>query len=170
MRSIAGLAAGSLLSLAFHDVPCAQQGAASVGGVAALVPIIGVWQSDTTDGVSARSNCVWTPEHGAVLCEQRIVTPSGAKSALSLFSFGSRSHKYVFYGLSDPGDPMRPVSLVIRGAIWIYGGDHKNDDGKFYRTVNDFSAHDHYTWRQESSVDGAIWVPGSGGSSRRVQR
>ena len=149
-----------------HSSLSLARGAAQ--GVEALGAIVGVWQSDTTDGNSALSSCAWTPQRGAVLCEQTITTPGGERHALNLFTFNSTTGSYSFYVLGQPGDPMRPVALAIKGKIWIYGGQAPGPDGRTYRTVNDFSAPGSYTWRQESSSGGEQWTAGAHGQSRRV--
>jgi hypothetical protein len=143
--------------------------AASAPGVDALQDIVGTWQSDTTNGTSALSSCAWTAQHGAVLCEQSIKTPGGPRHALSLFTFDSSAGRFVFYVLGQPGDPMRPVPLTIDRHIWIYGGQTKDGNGGFSRTVNDFNSKDSYSWRLESSTDGERWTPGIHGMSRRVR-
>ena len=143
--------------------------AAPAPGVDALGDIVGTWQSDTTNGMSALSSCAWTPQHGAVLCEQTITTPGGPRRALSLFTFDAGAGKFVFYTLGQPSDAMRPVPLTIDRHIWIYGGQTKDPNGAFSRTVNDFTAKDSYTWRLESSTDGERWTPGIHGMSRRVR-
>ena len=133
-----------------------------------LADIVGVWQSDTTNGTSAVSSCAWTPQHGGVLCEQTITMPSGTRRALNLFTFDPAAGKFFFYGLGQPGDGMRAVPLAIDRHVWIYGGLTRDANGNFGRTVNDFSAKDAYSWRLESSADGAQWTPGMHGRSRRV--
>ena len=137
-------------------------------GTAALGALAGTWQSDTVNGVSARSQCDWTAAHGALACEQTVTTPQGRRHALDLFAFDSASGKYVFYLLLAPGDTMRPTPLGISGPIWTYGGTAPGKDGKWYRTINDFTATSAYTWRQESSADGVHWTVGQGGRSTRV--
>ncbi|GEM_PF-2870128 len=138
-------------------------------GLDALDAITGVWQSDTVDGVSARSQCAWTPGHLAVVCDQAIRTPSGDRADLNLFTFAAATGKYALYHLSPRGGPMQPVPLAIQGHIWTYGGDAPSQDGKWYRTINDFTAGTTYTWRAESSSDGTTWTVGAHGSSRRVR-
>lgn len=135
----------------------------------ALGALVGAWQSDTTDGVSALSSCVWTPEHDAVLCEQKIRSPAGERRAINLFTFDPAQERFVFYVLSRPGDPMNPVPLSIQGQIWIYGGTMVGQDGLFHRTVNDFSKAEVYLWRQEASTNGLDWMVGARGQSRRLR-
>jgi hypothetical protein len=138
-------------------------------GAKALGAIVGVWQSDTTNGVSALSNCVWTPERGAVLCEQTIQSQTGEARALNLFTFDATSRRYVLYVVSHLGDPVEPVSLAIEGALWIYGGKGGDTDGTIHRTVNDFSSTGVYYWRQESSKNGKDWTVGAHGQSKRLK-
>ena len=140
----------------------------SAPDVEQLSDIVGVWQSDTTNGTSALSSCAWTPQHGAVLCEQTITTPAGARHALNLFTFDAAAGKFFFYVLGQPGDGLRPVPLAIDRHLWIYGGQSRDGSGTFSRTVNDFTAKDSYSWRLESSTDGEHWTPGIHGMSRRV--
>jgi len=144
-------------------------GASPAPGIDALGDIVGVWQSDTTNGTSALSGCAWTAQHGAVLCEQTITTPGGVRHALSLFTFDAAAEKFVFYTLGQPGDAMRPVPLTIDRHIWIYGGQARDANGNWSRTVNDFTAKDSYAWRLESSTDGERWTPGIHGASKRVR-
>lgn len=137
-------------------------------GADALAPIVGVWQSDTTNGMSARSTCVWTPTHGGVLCEQEIATPDGPRHALNLFTYDPKGHAYALYAVMSPGATVEPVPLAIDGRIWTYGGLTAAPNGQTYRTINDFSMPDSYSWRLESSLDGKTWVIGPRGQSRRV--
>ena len=135
----------------------------------ALAAIVGKWQSDTVNGISALSNCVWTPEQGAVLCEQHLEGAPGVRTALNLFAADSASGVYALYVLTHAGDTLTPVPIVIRGKLWFYGGTARARDGRFYRTVNDFSRVDQYTWRQENSADGKEWTAGIHGQSRRIR-
>ena len=135
----------------------------------ALGALVGEWQSDTVNGVSARSSCAWTPRHGGLLCEQRIDGPKGASTALNLFTADSSAGGFALYVLSRPGDVMSPIPFAIRGRLWFYGGGKPENDGRYYRTVNDFSQIDAYAWRQETSGDGKEWTVGIHGQSRRVR-
>jgi hypothetical protein len=137
--------------------------------VEALAAIVGVWQSDTVGGVSALSNCAWTPEHGGVVCEQVITGPTGARHALNLYTFDAAEKRYVFYGLPRPGEPMTPVPLGIEGHIWTYSGKGPEAGGPMNRTINDFSTPGVYSWRQETSQDGKEWAVGRRGQSKRVR-
>jgi hypothetical protein len=140
------------------------------GGVRALAPIVGEWQSDTTNGNSARSSCAWTPQGGAVLCEQTISTPNGVRRAQDLFVRDSAGSRYFLYVAQTPGDTLAPVPLAITGTTWTYGGTAAAPNGKWWRTINEFVAPDRYDWRLESSADGKSWTRVMGGTSRRVAR
>jgi len=87
-------------------------------GAEPLGAIVGVWQSDATQGVSAKSSCEWTPQGN--------------------------------------------------GAVWTYGGLSAGPGGRWFRTINDFSKRDEYSWRLETSDDGKSWRTANGGQSRRV--
>lgn len=134
---------------------------------AALDDIVGTWLSDTTDGIWARSSCAPSPQSAAVVCEQTIMTPAGVRHAVNLFLVDSAAGRYVYYGVTEPGKTIQPTRLVIENHVWTYGGDQKAPDGIYYRTVNDFTARDSYTWRLETSRDGARWTAGRHGRSVR---
>ena len=136
-------------------------------GRAALDDIVGTWVSDTTGGIWARSTCAATPQGGAVVCEQTIMMPAGVRHAVNLFMVDSTDGRYVYYGVNQPGQTVQPTPLAIANHVWIYGGTVKAPDGTYYRTVNDFTARDSYTWRAESSRDGMQWTAGPHGRSVR---
>lgn len=154
-NSIVRLAMGLLLSAP----PLAAQGAQ------ALTPILGRWQSDTTDGNSALSDCRRTPQGGGVLCEQTVTTPTGVRHVESLFTFDSTS-RYFLYVVSAPGDTVQAVPITISGPTWTYGGTEPASNGKWWRTINEFPGGTTYSWRLESSGDGKAWSRVMGGRSR----
>jgi hypothetical protein len=133
-----------------------------------LGAIVGVWQSNVVDGHSARSNCAWSPDGNAVICEQAITSPQGVQHALNFFTRDPRNDRFVFYVLGNPGDTIRPVRLTIDGAVWTYGGEAPGPDGKTWRTINDFSKPGEYTWKAEMSADGTVWKTMAEGRSDRV--
>jgi hypothetical protein len=138
-------------------------------GVEALGAIVGTWQSDVVQGRSARSSCVWTPEHTAVLCEQAITSQSDVRHALNLFTFDSATARYYLYVVQQPGKPAVAVAITIEGTRWIYGGEATAAGQQRFRTINDFSESDSYTWWTESSADGEHWTRLTGGRSVRAQ-
>jgi len=164
---VSRVAAAGLLIVAASAA--GAQGSPAPRGVEALGDVVGVWQSDTTNGASALSSCVWTPQHSGVLCEQTVTTPSAVLHALNLYTFDPATGRYTYYGVTQPGQPVRPVPITIDGHLWFYGGATPDQGGTYRRTVNDFSARDSYTWRQESSSDGTHWTAGAHGGSRRVR-
>lgn len=143
---------------------------ASAEDVQSLGAVVGRWQSDTTGGTSALSECAWTPQRGAVICEQTITSPGGVRRALDLYTFDSTAHQFVFYVLGKAGDAMQPIDFAVEGKIWTYGGRARAPNGNYNRTINDFSASDSYTWSAESSPDGEHWTVVAHGRSVRVGR
>lgn len=143
---------------------------ATIEDARALGAIVGRWQSDTTGGTSALSDCAWTPQRGAVICEQTITSPAGVRRALDLYTFDSTAHKFAFYVLGKPGDTMQPIDFAVDGTTWTYGGRVRAPNGNYNRTINDFSAGESYTWRAESSPDGERWTAIAHGRSVRVER
>jgi hypothetical protein len=139
-------------------------------GVEALAAIVGTWQSDVVDGRSALSDCVWTPQHAAVLCDQTITAPAGMRHALNLFTFDPASSKYFLYVVQPPGSVTTPVTIAIEGTRWIYGGEAAAAGQRRFRTINDFADRNSYTWWTESSDDGEHWMRITGGRSTRAEK
>jgi hypothetical protein len=156
------LAAPALLAALTAAAPLAGQSSAD-----RLAPIVGTWQSDTVNGIAARSDCRWSATGGAVLCEQEISTPNGPHHALDLFVPDSTPGRATLYVVNAAGDTLRPVPIAITGATWTYGGTAPGTDGTWWRTINDFSATASYTWRAEKSTDGKAWTRVMGGRSVR---
>jgi hypothetical protein len=142
-----------------------SQPAATVDGLGAIV---GRWQSDVVDGRSVLSDCVWTPQRAAVLCEQTITASSGVRHVLNLFTFDAATSHYFLYVVPNPGASSAPVSIAIQGARWFYGGGLVAAGQRRVRTINDFSERDSYDWWTESSDDGEHWTRVTGGRSTRV--
>ena len=138
-------------------------------GAEALAAIVGTWQSDVVEGRSALSSCVWTPQRTAVLCEQTIRSKSEVRHALNLFTFDPTTSRYYLYVVPQPGKPVATVTIAIEGTRWIYGGEPAAGAQRRFRTINDFSKPDSYTWWTESSDDGEHWTRVTGGRSVRVQ-
>jgi hypothetical protein len=159
--SVAFVALGSARSLAAQK-PTPAPGAEPLGA------IVGVWQSDATQGVSARSSCDWTPQGNGVICDQTITTVAGVQHAMNFFTRNPKTGAFVFYVVPNPGDTLAPVPLTVSGAVWTYGGLSPDPNGRWFRTVNDFSKRDEYSWRLEVSDDGKTWRTANGGRSQRV--
>jgi hypothetical protein len=159
--------AGVAIALAAASVLGAQK-PTPAHGAEPLGAIVGVWQSDATQGVSAKSSCDWTPQGNGVICDQTITTVAGVQHAMNFFTRNQRTGSFVFYVVPNPGDPLAPVPLIINGAIWTYGGLAAGPGGRWFRTINDFSKGDDYNWRLETSDDGKSWRTTNGGRSQRI--
>jgi hypothetical protein len=157
-----------LATLLFEQSAGAQTQASSRPSSRALDDILGVWQSDTVGGMSARTTCAHSPLGAAIVCEQRITAPDGEHRALNFFLADSASNGYLYYGLPQPGLPMTPTRLTIANHVWTYGGQMQRDSS-YYRTLNDFSAGNAYVWRQEKSRDGVHWTVMREGRVMRVK-
>jgi hypothetical protein len=146
-----------LAPLAMISWAHAQGSGRGDSGVAALAPIVGVWQSDTVNGISTVSNCTWTPQHSAVLCEQQISSSTAHRVALNLFTVRPEDGSYELYVVDRPGESAYQTHLRIDGSIWTYGDATVNAEGVSTRTINDFSEQVRYTWRQETRTTGGDW-------------
>jgi hypothetical protein len=160
--------AAALVLAAATVSPLAAQKPAPAPGAEPLGAIVGAWQSDATQGVSAKSSCDWTPQRTAVICDQTITTVAGVQHVMNFFTRNPKTGAFVFYVVPNPGDTLTPVPLAIDGAIWTYGGASAAPNGRWFRTINDFSKQDEYSWRLETSDDGKSWRTANGGRSQRV--
>jgi hypothetical protein len=156
-------------ALGLIALAAASPAAQNPTGLQALNAIVGTWQSDVVDGRSALSSCAWTPQHTAVLCEQTITAPDDVHRALNFFTFDPASSKYFLYVVAQPGNSAAQVPIVIDGARWIYGGGAPASGQRRFRTINDFSERDSYTWWTESSDDGERWTRVTGGRNTRTR-
>ena len=90
--------------------------------VEALGAIVGVWQSDTVGGVSALSNCAWTPEHGGVVCEQIITgLAGGARHALNLYTFDATDGSPLTTTAPIDGASIGIAHAAAQGDQILYG-------------------------------------------------
>ena len=133
-----------------------------------LAAIVGGWQSDTVAGTAARSDCSWSPQGTAVICEQTITSNQGERHVVNVYTTEAGSGRHYYYGIPQPGESALPTALEIKDRVWIYGGKVAAQNGQFVRTVNDFSKAGGYVWRTETSVDGINWNPVRGGSVKAV--
>jgi len=136
-------------------------------GAEPLGAIVGVWQSDATNGISAKSSCDWSPQGSGVICDQTITTMAGVQHVMNFIMRNPKTGSFVLYVVPNPGDTLMPVPVAINGAIWTYGGA-ASPNGRWFRTINDFSKRDEYSWRLETSDDGKSWRATNGGRSQRV--
>ena len=155
-----------LFAAAASSLGAQKPGPAS--GAEPLGAIVGVWQSDVTQGVSARSSCEWSPQGNGVICDQTITTVAGVQRVMNFYTRNPKTGSFVFYVVPNPGDTLAPVPLTIKGAVWTYGGIAAGPSGRWFRTINDFSNDDEYSWRLEVSDDGKSWRAMNGGRSQRV--
>lgn len=148
----------------------ARFGAPADSAAAPLRAIVGEWQSDTVAGSAARSTCNWSPQETAVICEQTITAGGAIRHAVNVYTTNSTTGEHFYYGIVRPGADIASTRLEIVGRVWTYGGRAAAADGKFYRTVNDFTPSDRYEWRTEVSSDGLRWSVVRRGTAFRVHR
>lgn len=137
-------------------------------GVDGLAAIIGTWKGTGATGAMVLSTCAWTPQHVAVVCDQTISPADGERHVTNVYAFNAVDKRYVFYSLGKPGEPIQAVPLTIAGHVWTYGGARPPDGGLIYRTINDFEKASSYTWKIQSSRDGAAWTTIVEGTSTRA--
>lgn len=122
--------------------------------------------------VGGVTNCVWSPDHIFVICDQANTINGKPDRDLSVYAFDPEKAAYHMFGMSPAGDRPRVTELSITPDHnrWEYLGKAEIS-GKTveFRTVNIFRDNDHVDWWSEYSTDnGAHWVrTGEGKESRQ---
>lgn len=130
--------------------------------------------SDYSKGmaVGGVTNCVWSPDHIFVICDQNNTVDGKATRDLSVYAFDPEKSAYRMFGMSPGSERARVTELTISPDHnrWEYLG-RAEIGGKSveFRTVNVFRDNDHVDWWSEYSSDnGTHWVRmGEGKESRQ---
>lgn len=117
----------------------------------------------------ARTSCSWAPNHGFLVCDQRVHLGTKPENDLSIYTYDDSTHGYQFVGISRGHEGARTPHLAIAGHTWTYSSEFTDRAGHTvqFRTVNDVGD-SAVTYRTEYSADGGTtWtVMGKGGMHR----
>jgi len=145
---------------------------------AALAAFLGHWEgsgkfADTkfskAQTVTSTTDCAWTPQGSALVCETMVHDAQGDHRQLSVDTPDSEGSGFTYYTIS-PGRKPFYGDLAITGNTWIYGPapDAKGHYPEF-RTTNQFKG-DTETFKTEFTEDGTHWTTMLEGSLHCTKR
>src|SRR5579864_5175753 len=128
-----------------------------------LGAFVGKWETEGafTSGQKTHTTleCRWSPQGSYLVCDQ-LVNMGGEHRQFTVYSYDSKSGKYSFVTLSDPG--AKPVSggITIKGNLWTYDDSSFESNGKktLVRVTNEFTDAKTEVFKVVTSEDdGATW-------------
>lgn len=140
-----------------------------------LGAFVGKWETEGafTSGqkTSTTLECRWSPQGSYLVCDQLVRMGAGEQRQFTVYSYDSKSGKYSFVTLSDPG--AKPVSggITIKGNLWTYDDSSFESNGKktLVRVTNEFTDAKTEVFKVTSSEDnGANWKIMLQGKAQKV--
>jgi hypothetical protein len=135
---------------------------------------VGKWETEGafTSGqkTSTTLECRWSPQGSYLVCDQ-LVNMGGEHRQFTVYSYDSKTGKYSYVTLSDPGAKPTTGSITIKGNLWIYDDSSFTANGKttLIRTTNEFTDPKTEVFQVATSEDnGATWKIGLEGKARKV--
>jgi hypothetical protein len=104
-----------------------------------------VWESQTqvmttpyseAASVTSEMTCTWSPHHGFILCDHLMNGVNGVSNSLSVYTYDETNKTYKFFGV-DKDDSPREVPMQVKGNIWSFGTEVKNQDKTIMFLTND---------------------------------
>ena len=139
---------------------------------------VGTWKSTADmkggpDGkpmhVTSELKCNWTPEHGAVICEQEINAGDQVQHQITVYTRDEKSGAYYFTSMDYGGDPAHVGRLEITGNTWTYKSLKEDANGPEYETVNVFKSANEVDFKVMRSTDHRTWETLGSGKTLRVR-
>ncbi len=154
--------------------PCAQTNSKS----ATLALFLGHWEGSgqfvetkfsKAQTVTSTTDCSWTPQRAALICETKLHDGQGDHVQLSVDAPDSEGSGFTYYTI-NPGHKPFYGDLQINGRTWIYGPspDAKGHYPEF-RTTNEFNG-DTEAFKTEFTEDGIHWTSVLEGSLHRTKK
>jgi hypothetical protein len=139
-----------------------------------LGAFVGKWETEGafTSGqkTSTTLECRWSPQGSYLVCDQ-LVNMGGEHHQFTVYSYDSKSGKYSYVTLADPGAKPTSGGITIKGNLWTYDDSSFTANGKttMIRTTNEFSDPKTEVFKVASSEDnGATWKIVLQGVARKV--
>ena len=139
-----------------------------------LGAFIGKWETQGafTSGqkTSTSLECRWSPQGSYLICDQ-LVNMGGEHHQFTVYSYDSKSGKYSYVTLSDPGAKPTTGGISINGNLWTYDDSSFTANGKttMIRTTNEFTDPKTEIFKVMSSEDnGATWKIVLQGKAQKV--
>lgn len=128
-----------------------------------LGAFVGKWETEGsfTSGQKTHTTleCRWSPQGSYLVCDQ-LVNMGGEHRQFTVYSYDSKTARYSYVTLSDPG--AKPVSggITIKGNLWTYDDSSFTANGKttMVRVTNEFTDPKTEVFKVTTSEDnGANW-------------
>jgi len=139
-----------------------------------LGAFVGKWETEGafTSGQKTHTTleCRWSPQGSYLVCDQ-LVNMGGEHRQFTVYSYDSKSGKYSFTTLADPGAKPTTGGITIKGNLWTYDDSSFTANGKttMVRVTNEFSDAKTEIFKVMSSEDnGANWKTMLQGVARKV--
>ncbi len=106
---------------------------------------VGTWESQTqvmttpyseAASVTSEMTCTWSPHHGFILCDHLMNGVNGVSNSLSVYTYDEANKTYKFFGV-DKDDSPREVPMQVKGNVWSFGTEVKNQDKTIMFLTND---------------------------------
>jgi hypothetical protein len=124
---------------------------------------VGKWETEGafTSGQKTHTSleCRWSPQGSYLVCDQ-LVNMGGEHRQFTVYSYDSKTGKYSYVTLSDPGAKPTTGSITIKGNLWTYDDSSFTANGKttMIRTTNEFTDAKTEVFKVATSEDnGANW-------------
>jgi hypothetical protein len=124
---------------------------------------VGKWETEGafTSGqkTSTTLECRWSPQGSYLVCDQ-LVNMGGEHRQFTVYSYDSKTGKYSYVTLSDPGAKPTTGGITIKGNLWTYDHSSFTANGKttMIRTTNEFTDAKTEVFKVATSEDnGANW-------------
>jgi hypothetical protein len=154
---------------------CAAVGAPLEDGKKALSVRLGNWETGLTTRVTSltvksKVQCQWSPLGEFMFCDQVPAGKSDQPRLLTVFSYDSKANAYTYAEVSNAGVPPLPLTVEIKGGLWIYSWTFNGPNGKIMlRTTLDLSVPGVERIKGESSSDGGEnWRTTFEGTGKKV--
>jgi hypothetical protein len=139
-----------------------------------LGAFVGKWETEGafTNGpkTSTTLECRWSPQGSYLVCDQ-LVNMGGEHRQFTVYSYDSKTGKYSYVTLSDPGAKPTTGGITIKGNLWTYDDSSFTTNGKttLIRTTNEFTDAKTEVFKVATSEDnGATWKPMLQGVAHKV--
>jgi hypothetical protein len=124
---------------------------------------VGKWETEGafTSGqkTSTTLECRWSPQGSYLVCDQ-LVNMGGEHRQFTVYSYDSKTGKYSYVTLADPGAKPTTGGITIKGNLWTYDDSSFTANGKttMIRTTNEFTDAKTEVFKVATSEDnGANW-------------
>jgi len=141
-----------------------------------LGAFVGKWETEGsfTSGqkTSTTLECRWSPQGSYLVCDQLVrMGAAGEHHQFTVYSYDSKTGKYSYVTLADPGAKPTTGGIAIKGDVWTYDDSGFEANGKktVMRVTNEFTDPKTEVFKVATSEDnGATWKPMLQGVARKV--